>query len=89
MNTLLTAVLRKLTPERSAPTGPAPALPDDYGLLRAVARVDDLDTARSIRAMLAGAGVRSTLATGQDGRVGVLVFPADHARADRLVSWAL
>jgi hypothetical protein len=58
-------------------------------MLRPVASVDDLDTARSIRGMLAGAGVRATFTTGQDGRVRVLVFPQDHDRAERLVSWAL
>ena len=63
--------------------------PDDYGLLLAAAVVDDMDTAQSVRALLIAARVRATVAAGQDGRVRVLVFPAEYNRARRLVSWAL
>jgi len=62
---------------------------DDYGLLRAVATVDDLDTGESIRALLVAGKVRATVATGVDGRVRVLVFTSEYARARRLVSWVL
>ena len=62
---------------------------DHYGLLRAVAIVDDLDTAQSVRALLVAGEVRATVATGRDGLVRVLVFPDEHARALRLVSWVL
>jgi hypothetical protein len=64
-------------------------VPDDYGLLRAAALVDDFDTGQSVRALLAAARVRATVATGRDGLVRVLVFPAEYDRARRLVSWAL
>jgi hypothetical protein len=69
-------------------SGPAPA-DDDFGLLRSVAVVDDPDTGRSVRALLVAAGVRATVATDRAGRVHVLVFPSEHARALRLVSWVL
>jgi hypothetical protein len=79
-------------PARPAtPTGsPAtPPLDNDYGLLRAAALVDDVDTGQSVRALLAAARVRATVATGTDGIVRVLVFPDEYARAVRLVSWVL
>ena len=62
---------------------------DDYGLLRAAVYVDDFDTGQSVRALLAAARVRATVATGTDGLVRVLVFPDEYERARRLVSWAL
>ena len=62
---------------------------DDYGLLRAIATVDDLETGQSIRALLTAGKVRATVATGVDGRVRVLVFTNEYARAHRLVSWVL
>jgi hypothetical protein len=49
----------------------------------------DLDTAQSVRALLVAGEVRATVATGRDGLVRVLVFPDEHARALRLVSWVL
>jgi len=85
---LLTAVLRRLT--ATPATAPAPARgSEEFGLLRPIARIPDLNTARSVRGMLEGAGVRATITTGADGRVRVLVFPEDQDRAERLVSWAL
>jgi hypothetical protein len=62
---------------------------DDYGLLRAVALVENLDTGRSVRALLIAGGVRSTVSTGMDGLVRVLVFRDDYERARRMVSWVL
>ena len=66
-----------------------PSAEDDFGLLRAVAVLHDLDTAQSVRALLVAGEVRATVATGRDGLVRVLVFPDEHARALRLVSWVL
>jgi hypothetical protein len=68
---------------------PRPPATDDYGLLRAVAVVEDLDLGQSVRALLVAARVRATVATGRDGLVRVLVFPSEYDRARRLVSWAL
>jgi hypothetical protein len=62
---------------------------DDYGLLRAVALVDDEATARSVRALLANGRVRTTTAPAVDGTVRVLVFPEEYDRARRLISWVL
>lgn len=62
---------------------------DDYGLLRTVALVEDVDTGQSVRALLRAGRVRATIATGQDGLVRVLVFPDEYDRARRLVSWVL
>lgn len=69
--------------------GSRPALLDDYGLLRTLALVNNLDTGQSVRALLATGQVRATVATGSDGLVRVLVFPEEYDRARRLVSWVL
>lgn len=58
---------------------------DDYGLLRAVAVADDEPTAARVRELLGAAGIRATVATGQDGRVRVLVFEDQIDAARRLV----
>ena len=85
----LGATLRRLLPDATdRPQRGAPAS-DDYGLLRTVALVEDLDTAYSVRALLTAGRVRSTVATGRDGLVRVLVFPDEYSRARRLVSWVL
>jgi hypothetical protein len=88
----LGAALRRLltgsagrSSERAKPTPSA----DDYGLLRAIAVVADLDTAHSIRALLAASRVRATVTTGRDGSARVLVFPDEYDRAHRLVGWVL
>jgi hypothetical protein len=71
-------------------TRPAPRFNlDDYGLLRAVALVESLDTGQSVRALLIAGGVRATVATGMDGLVRVLVFRDEYKRARRMVSWVL
>ena len=73
---------------KTLPSG-APSDAPDYGLLRAAAVVEDLDTGQSVRALLIAARVRATVATGPDGLVRVLVFPQEYDRARRLVSWVL
>jgi hypothetical protein len=69
--------------------GSWPGIGDDYGLLRTLALVNNLDTGQSVRALLSAGGVRATVATGGDGLVRVLVFPEEYDRARRLVSWVL
>lgn len=90
---LVGALLRWIFSDALSDAPPAaPAIPaedDDYGLLRAAALVDDVDTGESVRALLAAARVRATVATGRDGIVRVLVFPDEYDRAVRLVSWVL
>lgn len=49
----------------------------DFGLLRAVATLDDPDQASALRGMLADSGIRSTISRTDDGRTIVLVFAAD------------
>jgi len=87
----LGASLRRLFTSEpdTAPRRATPAAVDDYGLLRSVAYVEDLDTAHSVRALLKAGRVRSTVSTGRDGLVRVLVFPGEYDRARRLVSWVL
>jgi hypothetical protein len=70
-------------------TGPRTAIHEDYGLLRILVLVENLETGRSVRALLAAGGVRSTIATGPDGLVRVLVFPEAYERARRMISWVL
>jgi hypothetical protein len=75
--------------DRRRQTARPPTLSDDYGLLRTVALVDSLDTGLCVVGLLAGGSVRSTVATGGDGLVRVLVFPDEYERARRMVSWVL
>lgn len=59
----------------------------DYGLLVPVATVRTGDDARLLRDVLAGAGIRGTVADGElPGELVVLVFRADVDRARTLVS---
>jgi hypothetical protein len=58
---------------------------DDYGLLLPAAITRDLVDAELVKAHLASAGIRSTLATDLDGRIRVLVFADDMDRARKLV----
>jgi hypothetical protein len=62
-----------------------PVFDDDFGLLDVAAIVDTADTAEQIRAVLADAGIRATVAPAADGRVRVLVFETEVARARRVV----
>lgn len=55
-----------------------------YGLLRTAATTRDLVDAELVRAHLASAGIRSTLATDLNGRIRVLVFADELDRARRL-----
>jgi len=57
----------------------------DHGLLKPVAELPDRAAGTALRAVLSDAGIRSTLGIRRDGRVQVLVFPADEDRARRLV----
>ena len=86
--TVLGTSLRWIFTDAEAHPG-APLDAPDYGLLRAAAVVEDLDTGQSVRALLIAARVRATVATGPDGLVRVLVFPQEYDRARRLVSWVL
>jgi hypothetical protein len=74
---------------RRRSTSPRTAIHEDYGLLRILVLVENLETGRSVRALLAAGGVRSTIATGPDGLVRVLVFPEAYERARRMISWVL
>ena len=58
----------------------------DYGLLVPVAAARTVEDAALLRDVLRAAGVRATLAPGADGRVALLVFRADAARARDLVA---
>jgi hypothetical protein len=60
---------------------------EDYGLLGVAAVVETVDAAEQIRAVLADAGIRATVAGAIDGRVRVLVFETDVPRARRVVGW--
>jgi hypothetical protein len=82
--TLRVAVLHAGGP----PIGGSPQV-EDYGLLRPIADVPTLDLGHCVGALLRGSGVRSTVVTGRDGRIRVLVFADEYDRAQRLVSWAL
>jgi hypothetical protein len=62
-----------------------PGVQIDTGLLRAIADLPDRAAAAALRAVLSDAGIRSTVGVRRDGRVQVLVFPADEERARRLV----
>jgi hypothetical protein len=86
----LSALATRTRPARAA-RRPRPRAPigDDYGLLRTIALVGSLDTGQSVRALLDAGGIRSTLATGPDGLVRVLVFPEAYERARRMVSRVL
>lgn len=64
---------------------PAPPLADDFGLLRVAALVDRLEVAQAARRTLSQAGIRSTLSTGLDGLIKILVFPDDAGRARRVL----
>jgi hypothetical protein len=76
-------------PARPAPAGSAPGspagVPADYGLLRRVALSPGRPEGDTLRAVLTGAGIRSTLSNRPDGQVEVLVFAADVDRARSLL----
>jgi hypothetical protein len=81
------AATRRL--RRSRRSGRPPAALDDFGLLRTVALVENLDTGQVLRALLTAGGVPATVSTGSDGLVHVLVFPDAYEEARRMVSQAL
>jgi hypothetical protein len=60
----------------SRPMPPEPRA-DDFGLLREVTTVDDACDANALRAVLADAGIRSTIARTPHGGTTVLVFVKD------------
>ena len=72
------------TPKRAVASSPA-TRSGDYGLLVPIATVRTTDDAEMLRGLLRGAGIRCTLAAGDDA-VEVLVFRADALRARELVS---
>ncbi|HVX44308.1 MAG TPA: hypothetical protein VHC49_10500 [Mycobacteriales bacterium] len=57
----------------------------DRGLLRPVAHVPNESAARSAQTVLTGAGIRCTSSPTADGRIEILVFPADLDRARSLL----
>jgi hypothetical protein len=54
---------------------------DEFGLLRPVALLADLASARMVRNRLLALGIRATVGTGDDGFVRVLVFAHEYDRA--------
>ena len=54
---------------------------DEFGLLRPVALLADLPSARMVRNRLLALGIRATIGTGHDGFVRVLVFANEYDRA--------
>lgn len=65
---------------------PARPADEDFGLLRVAALADDAAGAQVVCGLLAAAGIRATVAPQLDGRVRVLVFATDLARARAVVS---
>jgi hypothetical protein len=59
---------------------------EDYGLLCPAAVTAEPEVAAEVRRLLAAAGIRSTCATGRDGRIAVLVFAEQVEEARRLVA---
>jgi hypothetical protein len=84
----LAAVLR-WTFDADVSTFPDRSDPEDFGLLRPVATVEDAVTARALRQTLSEAGIRATLGLSPDNRVHVLVFATELDRARRLVGGAI
>jgi hypothetical protein len=76
------AVAADITTPREAIVGATVNLePDEFGLLRTVALLADLESARPICARLTVLGIRATAGTGRDGFVRVLVFADEYDRA--------
>lgn len=68
------------------PRGPRRAeKPNEFGLLRPVALLADLSSARTVRDRLMSVGIRATVGTGRDGFVRVLVFDDEYDRARDVV----
>ncbi|MEV0273956.1 MAG: hypothetical protein HOV71_02270 [Hamadaea sp.] len=85
---LLALLLHRALRRQEAAAAARPSIssrPDDYGLLVPVASCRDRVDADLVREHLATAGIRSTLTTGVDGRIRVLVFADALDRARRLV----
>lgn len=83
---VLSLVLRWMyndSPPRRPASRPKPA---DYGLLVPVATIADRGAAASLQSLLAGHGIRATLAPAAVGGVQVLVFPVDEERARALLT---
>ena len=55
--------------------------PSEFGLLRPVALLADLESAYPVRDRLVAYGIRATVGTGRDGFVRVLVFADEFDRA--------
>ncbi|GIJ48833.1 hypothetical protein Val02_57190 [Virgisporangium aliadipatigenens] len=55
--------------------------PEEFGLLRPVALLADVPSARSVRDRLTALSIRATIGTGKDGFVRVLVFADEYDRA--------
>ena len=66
------------------PAAALPAAPGDFGLLEPVSVVRTLDDAHMLRDLLAGEGIRATVADDDSGYA-VLVFSRDARRARNLV----
>lgn len=58
----------------------------DFGLLVPVANIAERTAAESLRDLLAGHGVRATLASAVEGGTQVLVFRSDESRARSLLT---
>jgi len=82
---VLALLLHRALGKQQAAVPVAPQRPDDFGLLVPVASCRDQVDADLVRQHLATEGIRSTLATGVEGRIRVLVFADALDRARRLV----
>jgi len=82
---VLALLLHRAVGKQETALPAAPHRPDDFGLLVPVASCRDQVDADLVREHLATEGIRSTLATGVDGRIRVLVFADALDRARRLV----
>jgi len=65
------------TPRQHTITGES----DEFGLLRPVALLTDVESAQAVRTRLMLLGIRATIGTGRDGFVRVLVFADEYDRA--------
>ncbi len=86
---ILAGILRWASSSEFKTDLPEPTAPNDFGLLRPVATVEDQTVARGLRQLLKRAGIRATVAPADDGRVHVLVFESELDRARRLTDGAM
>lgn len=81
---LIVLICRWVFAVPARPAARAAATPGDFGLLEPVSVVRTTDDAQMLRELLAGEGIRATVADAEDG-FAVLVFSRDARRARDLV----